>query len=353
MAENATNKSNWQRIILILLSLVGVISLVVAQIGYANTATKLEVTLFNTLQLLLSLAFSWLLATGSSERIFHEKQRKFAMAAFRRIKEIERSLLRLDSYVRPRPDATKAQLVEAISMIRVGLAGAQDNVHSSIADWSEVIGSEIEVAHEISRLKSLRGELGEVNSKDALGRVTESVTNRLSELDEKIQSLRSSLPKELLSVTETEIEVDRQSLVRQLDQMWKDSGQLRLTGYFDGDSFDASPDSVAIGETIYLGRGITEHRDGPILAFDIDGGSIGVVLNEFGGDGIDYDIWIEVICEYFNRSLLLQKGTGLVAKMIEIHELREDEDGKPARNFELVVSDKSATTPIFAQKVQN
>ena len=82
---------NWAIVVCAL----GIFSLIAAQVEYAKEATELAIALFNALQLLLSLGFAWILSGSVSQSHFQEMQKKFAMAAFRRIKEIERALLRL------------------------------------------------------------------------------------------------------------------------------------------------------------------------------------------------------------------------------------------------------------------
>jgi hypothetical protein len=69
---------------------IAAISVVIAEIALASSPlSQLESALFGVLQFVFSLGFAWYLSKESSQTEFEKRQRKFAISAFRRIKEIE------------------------------------------------------------------------------------------------------------------------------------------------------------------------------------------------------------------------------------------------------------------------
>lgn len=329
---------NSLRTAIIAASLLAVACLVVIQIVTANTATKLEIALFNVLQFVFSLVFAWQLSDVASEKRFQDAQRRFAMAAFRRIKEIERSLVRLKSYVSPKKATTRDELRETISIIRVGLESAQDNVRSSVADWSDIIGDEIQVANEVSRLKILREEIEGAESKIVDGRLTQELSDRIESVDKKIEELTRTLPAEMRGAVEDEISVDMDELVSALRSEWRKTGKLTLRANWDSsDSYQGDLSEMRSGDHVQLGRGSTKSRDDVVLLFNAQHKKVAVILNDLSEEGCDYDTFRRVLLDLFGTSLLLDEGEGLTAiiKEIKPRVVQEpDEEDKDAGRLE-------------------
>jgi hypothetical protein len=331
-------------------SLLGVVALIIIQVSTASHATALEVALFNVLQFIFSLIFAWLLSHAVSEDQFRERQKRFAMACFRRVKEIERSLLRLQDYVMITRSAGREELSEAISVIRIGLEGAQDNVRSSIADWGDVIGSALEVANEVSRLQALR----QPDAKDSSGRIIDRLSEHMEEVNKKIAALT---PKSAAVVPASPL-----SPANKRDMPFKEAfGKIRAalgrTGsytcavYWDSeDSFPISPAMLKPGDRLTLARGITNLRSDCVLAYDSQNKKLGVVLNWLGDEHCDYETFLRAFTKVLGKSLLLDEGTEISAIVKEVEprrsvktkkgvevpyqhfsvEIRREPDSKPA-----------------------
>jgi hypothetical protein len=70
----------------LLLGLALVATLII-EIVRSGGITKTETTLFGILQFVFSLALAWILSRVSYKKEFEEGQRKFAIAAYRRVRE--------------------------------------------------------------------------------------------------------------------------------------------------------------------------------------------------------------------------------------------------------------------------
>lgn len=338
---NKSHRPHWGTYMVLVALLLGTVGLVVAQVVTANTATKVESALFSVLQFIFSLAFAWILTKVVTEQQFVESQRKFAIGAFRRIREIERSLNRTQKYVTNAEGRTERSQGSEFAVIRAGLMNAQDAVRSSIADWADIIGDEIEVTNEIRRLRQLKAEADEGNLEGDLGRRDEkgpAAASTDTDIDNQIVRLTSELPAEMRVALEEE-EVDGISLAFEyLGNQWKKNQALELSAFWEpGDSFKGNMDSVQLGATLFIARGMTEHRNGVLLVYNAQGNWIAVVLNECTEVGCDYDDFLYALERFYGRPLLPKSfgGTPLAAKVVAINDADEKREG---RHFRLRVS---------------
>lgn len=314
-------KTHWSIYISLVILLVGVVALAVAQVFTANSATKLESSLFNILQFLFSLLFALLLSRILTEQQFFESQRKFAIGAFRRIKEIERSLTRTFTYVLKADNATRGIPLPELTGIRVGLMSTQDAVRSSIADWSDIIGDEIEVANEIERLKRSK-----IENDIELDYVGVNQATSASALEGKIAELKNELPQELRISVGDEPEDGVEKALKFLRSEIKEHEKLNLAAFWDAkDSFNKDAAHIKVGDTVYIAYGLTKNRNASMLVYDQDGNWIAVVTNLCADIGCDYDDFFEALAKLYHQSLLPRSfgGTPLQATVTETEELDE------------------------------
>ena len=320
---NEKSISVWLKYILLAVLLIGIVFLVVEQIYTANTATELETVLFNILQFIFSLVFAWMLSKIVTETQFLESQKKFAIGAFRRIKEIERSLGRTYGYVENMEVNQKEPKTTKISVIKISLMNAQDLVKSSIADWSDIIGDEISIANEIRRLQILRNEKAESETDGRKEKTTDSIQTK-KEIEKRIAELSKDLPAELQITIEESIEEDQVDKgVEFLASEWKKNKGLEFLAFWEpDDSFSKNVNEIKPGDTVFVARGFTEKRDGPLLVYDEKDEWIGVVYNLCSDIGCNYDDFISAMEEFYDRKLLPKffAGIPLTAKVISIYE---------------------------------
>lgn len=305
------SKSHLGIIVTLSVLLIGILCLVIAQVLTANKATQLETTLFNVLQFLTSLAFAWILSRIVTESSYLESQRKFAIGAFRRIKEIERSLARTNKYVTKAIIDSKDNDEERLDTIRASLMNAQDTVKSSIADWSDIIGNEIEVANEIERLKAQQDDVDESGVDKVIGR-QESQHQLAPSVSNKIAELVKDLPPELrLSIENRDDDDFTEEAKEYLAEQWKEKKGIELRAFWSpADTLKKNLDDISVGDTVFVARGITEHRDGALLVYDNNDNWIGVVLNDCFNVGCGYNDFIRVLEEFFGRPLLPRMFAG-------------------------------------------
>ena len=321
--------------LLLSLLLIVTIFLVISQINSAQSATKLESTLFNILQFILSAGFAWFVSKYVTEAQNEESQRKFAIGAFRRIKEIELSLERTQKYIDNsiKKDKSKSNQ-ENFSVIKVSLQNAQDTVRSSIADWSDIIGDEIRVSKEIERLKMLRGDES-YNKSDKSGK-TENAENEIDSINKSIDKLLKELPLELQEIIERRDENEIQIGMEELLHEWQKNGEIILDAFWEpDDTFQENLDNIKIGDEVTIARGYTQGRKDALLVYNSNNKTIAVVTNK---TDFSYNKFVNIMEDFFDRDLIpiSFNGTPIKAEVINI----EDFDKQIERKYFQIKIDK-------------
>ncbi len=340
---NLTKLPTWQKGLILLIIISTVTTLVVFQINTVGTATKVETTLFNVLQFIFSIIFAWLLSAFMGESQFIESQRKFAIGAFRRIKEIERSIHRTEKFLSYLERGTDEVIKSKVIAVKGGLAAMKDTVRSSIADWSDIIGDEIQISNEINKLQKLR------NESDDLTQDTESIN--IEEVEEKINHLIESLPKELAS----EIETDEDSIIHEsienLADLWLEEGGTYLHCFWaENSDFGSDLNNIKVDDRLYLARGMTESRMGAFMLFNSENKQIAVVTNHCTTEAT-YENFVEAFEEFYGRKLIpsVLNGIPLSVKVLEI----EDYDHEAERQYLTVQVEQSPQHACVFENIEN
>ena len=317
-------KQNWLRIVSFLLLFIGSILLIAIQVRLTNSATKLETSLLNLFQFFLSIGFTWLLSMVVFESSYKESQKKLAIAAFRRIKEIERNIERTQGYVSSaKKDGDKAS--ECLEVVDFSLVNARDTIRSSISDWEDVIGEELAAA---DRIQDLVAEKNEISLNELPE--TKSETEAKEKIDHEITELKVKLPSAMRrNISRDDIERSQVEAVYDLGKTMLEKGCLELNGFWEPrGEFMASPESLSVGDTVYIARGMAGNRLGAIMAYDENQNSIGVITNRTRGP---YDTFAKAMDTVFERRLIPKAlgGEPLHGEIVEI----EPVDTKSERQY--------------------
>lgn len=304
-------KNEWPKVALLLALLFMCIVVVMVQVDRSESITKLESALLSGLQFLISLVFSWVLSFWVFEIGHKEKQKKFALGAFRRIKEIERNIVRTADYV---DDSIQNgdDLRPCLGVVKANLTNARDTVLSSIYDWSDIIEDEIEISAQIEKLER------------ALSIPDDEPVSKTASVE--IEKLSRKLPPSLRQAVRDD-RSNRSSTkeaVSYLKQQFRENGSLNLRGFWEAkDSFMKEPESLKAGDVLYIARGITKNRTGVILAYDADGKSVGVITNRGSPLQMGYAVFADGLDELFGRTLRpkLFGGTPIEAIVTRVESL--------------------------------
>ena len=261
---------------------------IIIQISTANqNTTKLESSLFSILQFVFTICFAWIIAKLSLKNEFQESQKKFAISAFRRINEIDlgvkRLLLRVRNELSEAPEEGRRQLevIEAIAL------GAADNVKASMADWGDVIGEELVTLQKIESLTENVGVGEEAIPLAAKEPVTldhsKQARNTEMRQNKEIDKLIESLPVELQTVARTRRRNSMMDTIKKLDLEAKEKGYAYLEGFWD-ENCERDIRTLSIGDILTVKVGDIDLRIGGLVAYDMSGKSVGVIVNSLGAE---------------------------------------------------------------------
>ncbi|HEY7770496.1 MAG TPA: hypothetical protein VIB55_20200, partial [Longimicrobium sp.] len=128
-------------------------TLVAQVISARGTPTTLETALFSVLQFVFSLAFAWILTRIAAREEFVASQKAFAIAAYRRINEIDEGVGRLIARANAQARAASPELLRELDVTIAIALGVRASIKSSIADWGDVIGDEITTIKRIEEIQ--------------------------------------------------------------------------------------------------------------------------------------------------------------------------------------------------------
>lgn len=189
--------------------LLGILSIVIIifQIATINPkSTKLEVALLNILQFIFSIGFSWFMAKISFKSEYLKNQKRFGIAAYRRITEIDKRVSQLINKIYEKTINTSGDRKHDLEVFEVITSGIKESINSCIADWGDIIGDELDTLAQINELSKERVKLlSEDSNKSQLENYDSRVKNENSKLklyddnelkqyDDEISRLISSLP---------------------------------------------------------------------------------------------------------------------------------------------------------------
>lgn len=180
------------------LSLLLAIIIIFSQLvmAFINHQLTIAETIFiNILVFISSIAFSGIFTYFGAVHSFKQSQKEFAFSAFRRIKEIEAAAITLENAV-IRMEQTQQYDPNSLKIITLFL---QRTIKSSIDDWGQVIGQEIEALNmiEIKEAKLIEMEnykeqiLLDVEEENVK---TDLINKEIIEIKEQINHLKNKLP---------------------------------------------------------------------------------------------------------------------------------------------------------------
>lgn len=313
---------NWQKGVLLAVAISSVILIATLQIYSSETATKTESTLFNVLQFIFSTIFAWLLSAFIGETQQTESQRKFAIGAFRRIKEIERAVNRTQKYLGNLEEGCDELTKAKVNAVKGGLASLQDTVRSSIADWSDIIGDEIQIANEMQRIKKMRNDFDDSADEERNNQRNENVNDRLSEL-------AKSLPASMANELEIDEEYELNDIEEELANDWSTNEGLILHGFWEPDAgFGSDLSQLKHDDRLFISRGMTNVRPNTLMLSNTDGNQLAVIINRYSGN---YDEFLTAMESFYGRTLVpkIFGGNPLTGKVINI----EDYDHEKERQY--------------------
>lgn len=273
-------------------------------IGISRQLSPLETILFSILQFIFSIGFAWISAKITSKADFIRSQKQFAIAAFRRIKEIDITVERVLNRVKLQMKTADANTHKELDVILEISRGIRQSIKSSIADWSDIIGEEIATIEKIEIL-TLEEEIITDKIKTKNISSNEENQNILKELEKKqdeVMKLIATLPPAL----QTETKKGRvknasfEQAMNLLQKELKENNFIKLNGFWDK-SFEKDIWEFKEGDKLTVKQGDVARRIGAMIAYDNDKKAIGVMTND-KFDFLSYSEYYDLLFSVVGKS---------------------------------------------------
>lgn len=275
---------------LVIILLVSTVATIVVEILVSGKkTTSLETSLFGILQFVFSLSFAWILSRISARRRFKESQKQFAISAYRRIVEIDKGIERLLSRTDSQIESADEENAQELEVIREICRGMQKTIKSSVADWGDIIGEEIEKVERIQSIKEA--------SDDSSG----SPDGDLDEKGEEIERLKSGLPPSLRLLVDDYLDSPARRARLLLDREMGKKGFIKVKGFYDP-TFERPISEFEEGDKLRVSIDDVGNRIGVLIAHDDSGNPVGVIVNKMSIEGLDYTEYASFITRYLRRS---------------------------------------------------
>ena len=261
--------------------------------------TQLELTLFNVLEFLLALGFAWLLSRATTKKEFEASQKKFALAAYRRILEIDESVERLLTQTRNQIMSASPEICHELELVVAIASGIRQTTKSSIADWGEIIGEEIEIFQRVENLKA-EGELLRAPSEtaDSQPTATDGLLERMEEHQSELRTLVQSLPRSLRLLSKSDRSDSVESVIAELAEEEAREGHVELPGFWNI-SFERPLSDFQVGDKFEAFADDLDNRVGALFLHDDDGKIVGLITNS---KRCQYHDLVRSLSRYLRRS---------------------------------------------------
>jgi hypothetical protein len=274
--ESRKSASRIEVVAAVTLGVLAVSCFVAQGLTIGSQTTKLETALFNLLQFVLTMGFSWFSSRAVSRADFEKSLKRFAISAYRRVADIEQMMARLQRELRRMSTTELPSKSSDMLLLEAVVLDCTQVVRSSTFDWSDVIGDELLAVERLRRLQRERDVLtSEVpQDKEAQTEVAEAK----QKLEHQIAQIRASLPPSLRFQQET---TARSSQAALFAATWiareheRDNGLILTVVTGDIYPKDRERRTLSKGETLLAHK--TE--DGSINVLDSHGRHLGRLQN--------------------------------------------------------------------------
>lgn len=275
--------------------------------------SPLETSLFTVLELVISMAFAWVLARYSSKEEFTQSQKKFALSAYRRTKEIEMGIDRLIFASKTATAEGEIELQRNILVIGAIADGVKESIVSSTADWADIIGEEIHTYDEIQAIRSERVDLENPERKVARSQKVDA-ENEAKHLEKRVVELKTKLPRSLQVLDRESYQTVSELLLRRrwLEEEKSLKGYISVSGFWAEGEFDKTQVNFKAGDRLHVTIADSKGRSGVFIVKDSKGNSVGVIMNKFRyAGGVSYRAFVEIFVSVLGKTDFSIEITGI------------------------------------------
>lgn len=289
------------------LAVLAVVCFATQMCTYTPQTSTRETALFNLLQFVLTVGFTWFGSRAISRKQYEANIKAFALGAYRRVCDIERMLERLQTTISEMTSMSTAGDIQNLRVVSAVVDDTKLIINSSVSDWADVIGEELTALSEINRLETERLWVRDVQERPP----SATASTDASRLQKQIEELRATLPAILRSMPRSRNASPYAAEWLATKHLEEDGLRLRVvTG--EGYSSDDVPDPANWPQPLLLAP--AEDGSGQDLRGD-DGKVYGRLMNFLP---LDYDETMRHLRSCYGRSDIEVE----VTRVIRTYEVR-------------------------------
>ncbi|MGG3283599.1 hypothetical protein [Paenibacillus solani] len=273
-----------------------VVTIILQIVNTSETSTKLEQTLFSVLQFIFSIIFGWLVTRISTKNEFEQSQKRFALSAYRRIKEIEKAVNMLIDRTHNKMSAGSEDVRRELESIETNSIFIRETIKSSIADWADIIGEEIDNFNKIEQKEE------ELNKLQEQQNYLDNNSEKVDQLNNELKGLIETLPNQLKIVRriESSFQENLEDNKNIIEAMLSRKGFIEVSGLIDGAfDFEFANEELQVNKEYEVSLGDVKGRIAILVVKNNQGKAIGMITNSFKHD---YSIFMEALTSYLQSS---------------------------------------------------
>jgi hypothetical protein len=217
------------------------------------------------------------------------------VAAYRRIKEIEKSNDRLILRMQEKMGSVSEDINYELEILHLSALNIKETIKSSIADWADIIGEELELVEKIE-MKENEFDFSflDSTSKEKTNMMLEELRDTRSEINKLVERLPASLKMSTTNSFDVQLKKNQDLLYKKYNR----NGYLELDGFWE-DDFEKDICDLNIGDKIYVSISDVGSRSGAFIAYDEEGKSVGVITNNLR---TRYQLFSLALIEFLGKS---------------------------------------------------
>ncbi len=186
------NKENITNYIFLFIFSIGIMLIYFVQLIYPDPQPNpREEILYNGFEVFFSIGIGWVLQRISSRKEFQDSLKQFALSAYRRISDIEKSVNRIRIAIEKARLSYSKEKIHELDILSMATDELSNTVNSSIADWVDVIGDELDKKEKIIELQKEQQVLKSIAANSSGSGEAEG---KVRQLQEEINALKLKLP---------------------------------------------------------------------------------------------------------------------------------------------------------------
>jgi len=321
--------------VLLLLFGVAAVGLFIVEINIIDT-TKREESLFRALEFFIALILGWLLQKIALKEEFIRSLKDYAISAYRRISDIQKSVERFRSEIIQIRQTYPSDKIHELDVLAVLGDEMKNTVLSSSYDWADIIGDELK---KLEQFQEIETEMRAISSQKPVEPDSDT-SRRLLELKKELNKIRSDIPVLIQSSFPEQFDDFHRDeristiVVDHYLSMIKSQSAIYLITNFFGDISEEEINLIRKGAPYMIMEDRAPFMQAALSLHNSSGEMLGEIINPFESSGVYNIDFVYTLMDLISQAFGWEgRGPGL----IKLPDSEFIEPSSPKGNFSIRV----------------